>query len=397
MTTEVLEKSPSEGEQKPVKLLQEYCFWEEDDPRWAFMNPIQMGEGAHTDNIGRCYDINLTVDSFIFAFTGRRGAGKTTSMTDEAARAAVIYPKMRLLSNYPIEFDVMYLDHHVRQIRAEPLDLYKLLCFDKEYQNCLICIDEAPDIISHMASMTWKNRLLNIFTRQLRKNRNSLMLGAQEFGLIDKSMRWQVDIIVECEDQSRKGGWAVSTRGECILQRWLDNSGMWTGTSWKDQQDYNRAHNIFKEIGEKRKLYPRFLWSDKNNGGHRAVFDTYYQQDVWESLKKVDMHLDSYSVGDKKNAEDAEDETGMTPKMRVITAIRQLIDTGGQDTFVAQPDFWEAIGPIDNTAKHTLSEQMKKAGMNNDPDLPSDMKKGRVKWYGLKTFDMDAFLRGGEK
>ena len=38
------------------------------------------------------------------------------------------------------------------------------------------------------------------------KNHNSLMLGAQNFNLIDKSMRWQVDVIIECEDASRKYG-----------------------------------------------------------------------------------------------------------------------------------------------------------------------------------------------
>jgi len=47
MTTAIMEKPPTEGGQKPVKLLQEYCFWEEDDPRWAFMNPIQNSEATH--------------------------------------------------------------------------------------------------------------------------------------------------------------------------------------------------------------------------------------------------------------------------------------------------------------------------------------------------------------
>ena len=80
------------------------------------------------NNIGTCYDINLTVDSFIFAFTGRRGAGKTTSMTDEAAKSSVIYPTMRLLSNYPIEFDVMYL----RMFRLPPGNFTP----SKTLQNC---------------------------------------------------------------------------------------------------------------------------------------------------------------------------------------------------------------------------------------------------------------------
>jgi hypothetical protein len=61
------------------------------------------------NNIGTCHDIDLAGDSFILAFTGWRDAGKTTGMTDEAAKSSVIYPTMRLLSNYPIEFDVRYL------------------------------------------------------------------------------------------------------------------------------------------------------------------------------------------------------------------------------------------------------------------------------------------------
>ena len=383
MTTEMLEK-PIE---LPIKTIHESCFWEEDDPRWQWMDVEETTSTYNSIN----YDISLDVDSFIFAFTGRRGGGKTTSMTDEAVKAMVIYPKMRLLSNYPIECRVNLTDGSTKTVKAETLDLYKLLCFDADYKNCLICIDEAPDIISHMASMTWKNRLLNIFVRQLRKNRNSLMLGAQEFGLIDKSMRWQVDVIVECEDASRKYGGPANQRGELILQRWLDNSGMWTGQTWKEQQEYNRVRGNFEDVAEERELYPRFLWADQEDGGHRAIFDTYYQQDVWESLRKVDMQLDSYHVGDKKNAEDVQDqETGTTPFLLAVQSLRQLIRTGAVE--IEQPQFWKSIGKISKAAKDSLSKKLATAGL--DGSLPH---KGGHKWYSLKGFDMDAFLRGGEE
>jgi len=86
-------------------------------------------------------------------------------------------------------------------------------------------------------------------------------------------MRWQVDVIIECEDASRKYGWPPNTRGELILQRWLDNSGMWTGKTWQEQQNYNRMRGIPNgdEVGEDRKLYPRFLWSDDKEGGTSCV------------------------------------------------------------------------------------------------------------------------------
>ena len=394
MTIGILDKPKIKVDERPVKLLHESCFWDEEDPRWTFWPYRSNDNGsieqtaAITGSVVETYhDICLDVDSYIFVFSGRRGAGKTTSMTDEAGKAAVIYPEMRLLSNYPIEFDAMYIDGHVRHIKAETLDLYKLLCFDDEYKNCLICIDEAPDIISHMAAMTWKNRLLNIFIRQLRKNRNSLMLGAQDFNLIDKSMRWQVDIRVECEDASRKYGWPANTRGELILQKWLDNSGMWTGQTWQDQEAMNKARGIWEEAGELRELYPRFLWSDEKNGGHRSVYDTYYMQDVWESLKKVDMHLDSYQVGTAKDEDKEDEETGASPRMVAMNLMRKLVHAGVKE--MPQKELWKSMGKMSASAKNALSRQLISAGLNNG--LPT---KGRDRMYGFESFDLEAFIKG---
>jgi hypothetical protein len=66
---------------------------------------------TYINNIVRKYhDICLDGDSYSFVFTGCRAGGRTTSMNDEVAKAAILYPEMRLLSNYPIEFNTQYLD-----------------------------------------------------------------------------------------------------------------------------------------------------------------------------------------------------------------------------------------------------------------------------------------------
>jgi len=388
MTFAILEKTKIEVPELPIKTLPEFCFWDEDDTRWGMFEGKGI-ESCHTaplNMVDTVHDIDLSTDSYIFVYAGRRGAGKTTSMTDEAAKAAVIYPKMRLLSNYPIEFNVRYLNGRLRHIKSENLDLYKLLCFDDDYKDCLILIDEAPDIISHMASQTWKNRLLNIFIRQLRKNHNSLMMGAQEFTLIDKSMRWQVDIIVKCEDASRKNGWPSSERGKLIYQNWLDNSGMWTGQTYEEQEARNRSRGIWEDVGEPRELEPVFLWGDDKDGGHRAVFDTYFMQDVWESLRKVDVHLDSYKIGDTTKPEDIEDEsTGNTPVMLAANLVRKLIHSGAPK--IAQKDFWASLGKLDSRTKNSLAQRLVASGLNNR--MPQE---GRDRMYGLTTFDMDRFL-----
>jgi hypothetical protein len=67
------------------------------------------------------HDICLDVDSYIL-LTPAAGVALTTGMTDGAAKAAILYPDMRLLSNYPIEFTARYLDGHTRHVKSEDLN-----------------------------------------------------------------------------------------------------------------------------------------------------------------------------------------------------------------------------------------------------------------------------------
>jgi len=274
MVTELVEQK--------VKVLHESIFWEEDDPKKKLTG---LGDSDSNKN-GSYQIIDLARDAYIWCFTGPRGAGKSLAMTYYAAKAVYLYG-CRLVSNYPIVFYLNRINGDITYHESEPLDLYKLLCFDKDYQHCLILMDEAPDIISHMAAMTWKNRLLNIFTRQLRKNMNSLFLGAQQYTLIDKSMRWQTDVIVRCQDAYRKYGPTQGLcRGACILLDLYDNSGQWTGYA------KNIAHDGmlgFIEPDDSLELPGKSIWN---------VFDTNYQQDVFESLRRVDLKLQTYQVGD---------------------------------------------------------------------------------------------------
>ena len=66
------------------------------------------------------------------------------------------------------------LAKEIAPLKSEPLDFVKLLSFNADYKNTLIVIDEAPDLISNMLSMSIKNRMISMFTRQLRKNHNSI-------------------------------------------------------------------------------------------------------------------------------------------------------------------------------------------------------------------------------
>ena len=327
------------------------------------------------------YTLSLDDESYILCFTGRRGGGKTTAMTYYAAKCMWLY-NMRVLSNYPLEF-VLHRENGSSYVcRAEPLDLYKLLCFDNDYKNCLICIDEAPDIISHLAATTWKNRLLNIFVRELRKNNNSLMLCAQDFALIDKSLRWQVDVLVECEDASKRYPGSHLVKGSVILLRFLDNSGMWTGKTWQDKEYINKLYHKYEEVGYKASLRSSILWGDDE---HKAVFDTRYMQDIWESLRRVDMHMSTYNVGDK--AGDSADKFPVSSKV-LYSAFEEISGILGNAPdsrpAVYQRDFMRNLGALSDADKNNLGRKLSDFNVARGGE-------GSKRFYDFKDFDIDSF------
>lgn len=305
--------------------------------------------------------IDMASDAYIWIFTGPRGAGKTLAMSYFAVKARFLYG-MRLVSNFPLAFNLIRIDGTSEFYEAEPLDLYKLLCFDSDYHHCLVLMDEAPDIISHMASMTWKNRLLNVFVRQLRKNMNSLFLGAQQFTLIDKSMRWQTDVICRCQDAFRKyGGSRGLVRGACILLDIYDNSGQWTGQMKTIAHDGQLA---FIKPDDSLELVGRTMW---------GVFDTHYQQDVFESLKRVDMKLDTYQIGGAPV-----DADKMIKCAELISAIKE---DGGK---VLTTELWDSLN-VTKSEKNKMGEAWRHCGVKRVG--------GSGKFYDVSEFDIDAFLQ----
>lgn len=339
---------------------------------------------------GPVHWLNLQTDSYVFCFTGRRGGGKTTLMTLFCVKAAKVDRDLRIISNYPIEFYIRRSEEHdhLDHYRSETLDFEKLFNFSDDYQGVLICIDEAPDIISHLASMTWKNRLLAAFVRQLRKNRNSLFLAAQDFNLIDNSMRWQTDIMIQCADLSKIVGESNELeRGEAILFKMFDQSGLWTGKSTEERiAEMKHAYRDAPDHAYVKKgvAYPRLLWGDKE-AGTKPVFDTYYQMDVFESLKRVDMKLSSYKIGDGQPAQQ-EEKYPVSGKAlaRALELITPLVT--GENKLCYQKEFWEAFGPVTDKDKDSLSKQLSQFGIGRSSDSSTNK---RV--YSFEDFNIEGF------
>lgn len=304
----------------------------------------------------RGHPLDLSLDSYIIVFTGRRGGGKTTLMSYFAVMCVILW-NMRLIANYPIEFMLRryrpdgrsYLQH----VKAESLDIYKLMTFDVEYQNCLILIDEAPEVVNYMSAQSWKNRLFESFVRQLRKNKNSLMLCSQDFALIDKAARWQTDIQVECWDAARLYGTdSFLERGQEIHTNWYDLSGMWTGKSSEE-----RAHRGLRPEVLRLKVFPRVLWGDRE-AGIKPVYDTYYQINILESLRKVDLRLSKVVVGNNESVE-GEGKYPVSPsvlKTALFNIEKLLADDQNEQKATYQKTFYNFLPGIGDRDKNNLSK-----------------------------------------
>ncbi|HUC89945.1 MAG TPA: hypothetical protein VMR45_04020 [Patescibacteria group bacterium] len=374
-------KAKKEVDNRPLTVMNVGDFYEVSDEQ---------------PSVHETYDaIEMAVDSYIILFSGRRGGGKTTAMSYFSAQEMAVH-NTRVLSNYPIEFMLARrVNGEIKYFTriSEKLDLYKLLCFDKDYHNCLIVMDEAPDIISHMSAQTWKNRLLNIFVRQLRKNNNSLMMGAQSMGFIDKSMRWQVDIEIECKDGKKVERNPSLTKGSIIYLRWLDHSGVWTGQSTEERLAYAHAYHMHEpdpEAADHSIIHAHQLWGDKT---HKPVFDTYYQQDVWESLMRVDMHLNSYQVGEDQD-NNAEGEDGGPSFNEKAMALMGKLSRAGVDK-IPTKEIAEALKGINGKQRYAFRQALNIAGIGHDKDggtldryylLSGKEKNGREVHFDLSAF-----------
>jgi len=314
--------------------------------------------------------VNMGRDSYIWCFDGWRGGGKTTAMTFFSLKANAKY-NMNIVGNYPIDC-YLQLEHEKRHIKAEELDFQKILSFHDELKDSLILIDEAPDLISNMASTSWKNRLVNMFVRQIRKNNNSLFLGAQYFELIDKSLRNQVDIIVHCEDASRKFGNNSMQRGACILLDFYDNSGMWTGHTWHEKGSF-RSRRLNSACSMK--LKPSIMWG---NDEFESVYDTFYQQDLFESLRKAAVKVDSYEITDSAPAANG--------YISAATAFIDNLRNSGEPT-IYTTDFFNSF-ELTAKEKNALSKQIAACDVRRAIDATGK------RFYNFSDFDIGKFSRG---
>jgi len=275
-----------------IPTLHEMAFRDANDP---IRHAMEESSGSPGSFGSSGYDrhsksVDLSQDSFIFVFTGSRGSGKSEVMTMMACKAWFIY-HARIIANYPIMFRAV--DRHGKStiVKSEPVDFYKLIMHDSSYHNAIICLDEAPILLSHMSSMSLKNRLFDLWVQQLRKNRNSLFMCAQSISWLDKGARMQTDVEVECIDLTMLYPEMEQPRGAVIGTRYYDESGRWAGHQGK----------MAAQLEWKCKV----LWGDPKEG-IKPVYDTYQFFDPSPAFYKIDRELSMKAMASNTGHKDEE-------------------------------------------------------------------------------------------
>ena len=134
--------------------------------------------------------------------------------------------------------------------------------------------------------------------------------------------------------------------------RLLDNSGQWTGETWQEayeRQDRSFVKGGYEGVGEDYEYFPRVLWGEKEKTA--PVFDSWVTQDVWESLRKVDLNLSARKVGEVEVESDY--------KQRAKNAVAYALEQGQ----IESADLYDMMGELTQGEKNKLGSIFRKAGV----------------------------------
>lgn len=121
----------------------------------------------------------------IVLYKGRRGAGKTLTMTKDAYNYYCL--GWKVYSNIEFNFPHEYInDEDITNIDA-----------DSPIRNCVLVIDEVQILLDSRRSQKGRNIDFSYFIQQIRKRGIILLCTTQFTGTVDLRLRQHVDILVK--------------------------------------------------------------------------------------------------------------------------------------------------------------------------------------------------------
>jgi len=174
--------------------------------------------------------------SIASVFCGGRRSGKTLSTSIEGCIALLC--GKNVWANYPLS--IGYRDNLgiLHTYKANMIDMPDIIEMQKRnvIRDGLVLLDEWNLFCNARRATALANVIFSGVVQLIGKRKLSLYITTQDFNTLDRNIRWQCDITVNCFDLSFK--YPNLQEGAVISQRITDWSGVLTGRAINSNDDY---------------------------------------------------------------------------------------------------------------------------------------------------------------
>jgi hypothetical protein len=130
-------------------------------------------------------------------------------------------------------------------LQSLPLDWNLLYKMDAGLANGAVVIDELQYFGDSRKSGSVKNQILNSVIMQVRKRQLDFYYSVKNLRWIDVRLRFETDFEFACEDAHRLYPAQAPNKGEIIIWKFRELSGILTGHSWDDprvETDWDKSY-----------------------------------------------------------------------------------------------------------------------------------------------------------
>lgn len=220
----------------------------------------------------------------VVTLTGGRGSGKTLSMSTEGA--LYLLAGYDVWANYPLRFGLRNGNGEVKYYRAKDITITDIGNFNSDIRNGIILLDELNLWLSSRRSSAMINQLAGGWFQLMRKRKLSVYITCQFFHTLDKLIKEQTDLIIECFDLSFK--YPNLKPGQSISQLVTSYSGYGTGRPLYKMDDIHE----WKRNTRTRILHGLPFWN---------VYDSWSEYDILEALTKYEVNRKTVVIGAEDN------------------------------------------------------------------------------------------------
>ena len=279
-------------------------------------------------------------------FTGGRGSGKTLSMSTEGA--CNLIQGYNVWANYPLGFNFRHPSGEIKRYDAQEITIKDLGNFNPEIRNGYILLDELNLFLSSRRSQSLINHLANGWFQLLRKRKLSVYITCQFFHTLDRGIREQSDLIIECFDLSFK--YAGLKPGQSISQMITSYSGYGTGRPLFKMDDQEQ----WKRNTRARILHGLPFWN---------VYDSWSEYDILKALTKYEVERETVVIN---GLEDSGQRTGILQQQSVNEMTQTIHEVSNNvqyssDEMITQLAGWGIRGGLKQ-----VGALLKKAGWEYD-------------------------------